>query len=248
MAGFKVVSPSYCRAEIASTHKHVRDVTYCIPESQWAEYREYHPAKRLEVHPDHIKGIWHKRQWMIQKWPDSFQIDDDVLAIIRCYRTQADPRPRRLTVDDATDMILTLRDTARKMGLYLYGCGRALNPMHYNQFRPIRFGPFAVQGIGILPGSGLVLPNGGFIDKMGGEDAYISLWNLWKYRRIFLDQRFGIHCRPPNYHGGCSTWRGDSGESRCVKFLRECFGAAVTVKFNKETGQPYARFAIPFRV
>ena len=81
MGEVAIVIPTHGRAGSVSTFKVFPMAILCVAESQEKLYREAYPDKEIVVHPDSIKGLASKRQWIYDYWGDVFQVDDDITAM-----------------------------------------------------------------------------------------------------------------------------------------------------------------------
>lgn len=54
------------------------DPIICVSESEVAEYSEYNPGVEIVAHPDSVKGLPAKRNWMVNYFNELFMLDDDV--------------------------------------------------------------------------------------------------------------------------------------------------------------------------
>ena len=74
----KIVIPSMGRADRVLTKDAISNAVLCVPESEEAAYREHNPGMEILTHPDTLKGLTLKRQFIYEHFPNSFQIDDDI--------------------------------------------------------------------------------------------------------------------------------------------------------------------------
>ena len=76
-----VVCPTHGRAGQVLVLKLLPDIALVVAESQQPAYAEAHPEIELIVHPDSVRGIAPKRQWIVDTLGDVVMFDDDVTGI-----------------------------------------------------------------------------------------------------------------------------------------------------------------------
>lgn len=128
MSQIPVVVPSAGRAAGLSTHKAFAEIIVCIPESELGQYRQFHPDLEYVTHPDSLKGLTLKKQWIYEKFGDVFLTDDDVRDVHR--RARIEGEPVRLTGKEANDVVDATAESARNLGVYLFGFSRETHPGH----------------------------------------------------------------------------------------------------------------------
>jgi hypothetical protein len=224
-----VVIPSHKRAGRVTTHRTVTGALVCVPESQRDDYAKHHPANTLLLHPDSVKGISAKRQWIYEKFPEVFMLDDDVIACQRIWR----PAGRKgiaatLRPEEVRDLIEVTAATARELGARLFGFNSHCAPMTYNGWRPFRFGGYTPGGaFGLLRSDKLYFPN----TTLPVEDWWICLLNAYHHRFAWFDCRFAFGFKDTYTGvGGCAELRVDDGEKKAFDYLKRHFGAAVQRK------------------
>lgn len=223
-----VIVPSHRRAGNVTTHRKVAGVVLCIPEAQFKDYRRHHPLEQLLTHPDSILGISRKRQWILEKFPTVFCVDDDLISVQRIWRPSYQRIPNALAPEEVRDVIDTAADTARQLGAFLFGFNTHSAPMTYQGFRPFGFGGYTMGGAyGILEGSKLRFPD----TDLPCEDWFISLLNAFHHRFAWSDRRWAFAFKDTySGTGGCQEIRMFDGEKRAFDMLRAHFGAAIVRK------------------
>lgn len=81
----EIVIPSMGRADRVITKDCIKNAILCVPESEKQAYEEHNPGMPILTHPDSLKGLARKRQFIYEHFPNSFQIDDDIRHIQRIY-------------------------------------------------------------------------------------------------------------------------------------------------------------------
>nr|DAG17917.1 MAG TPA: hypothetical protein [Caudoviricetes sp.] len=241
----EIVIPSMGRADRVITKDCITHGILCVPESEKQAYEEHNPGMDILTHPDSLKGLALKRQFIYEHYPNSFQIDDDIKSINRLYTESGEKTS--LSAEEAYDVIQFVGNMAKLAGCYLFGLNHNGNPLGYHEFRPIRLtGP--LNGcIGLLEGSKL------YFDKRAvvSEDYWIAALNAYHHRMMWIDERFSI-VGTDTFHnsGGCSNYRTLEQEAEDTMFLRKTFGECITLKKDTSIAKrkhPYQRgLNIPF--
>lgn len=81
----QIIVPSHKRAGKVITHHAVSGCKICIPESQKNDYLKFHSPSEIITHPDNIIGLFPKRQWILEQFPDVFMLDDDITEMRYMY-------------------------------------------------------------------------------------------------------------------------------------------------------------------
>lgn len=232
MSLIKIVIPSHKRADRVATKEIVKDAIICVAESQADEYRQYNPNNEIVTHPDSIKGLVPKRNWMVQKFGELFMMDDDITGIKKCYgnmeeRAKVDTDPER-----NYRRIQELYDMAKCFGVSLFGFSPNFSPLHYNEFKPIRL-DLKITGCsyGVIKSKNTWWPE----DLKVKEDFWISGLIKFTERRILVDTRF-YACQKNTFDsggGGLSEIRNTATEKESMLKIKEAFGDCVSLKRDK---------------
>lgn len=86
----KIVIPSHKRHERVLSKKLVINPIICVERSQYDIYKEYNQECEIVAHPNEIKGLIPKRNWMLEHFGDLFMIDDDVSMFHKLYVEQGE--------------------------------------------------------------------------------------------------------------------------------------------------------------
>jgi len=207
----------------------------CIPESQADEYADKHPQLEQLVHPDAVKGLWAKREWVRQRFGDHMQLDDDMIGIYRVYRPLHGWKKSVMGPDRAYELLQATADRARKLGAYLFGWGQHAHPLTFNGLKPFRFGGYSPGGaIGVLEGAKFWWPTDTTLGD--GDDYWVCLLNAHLHRYSFYDRRFSAAFKATYANaGGLTEFRaGDTSreevEHDVLAYLQQHFGPEVVVR------------------
>lgn len=227
---FKVIIPSHKRAKDVLTTSAVANACLCVEASQEEEYRKHNPNIEIIVHPDEIVGLTAKRQWIIEKFPSCFQIDDDIKSIQRLYTESGEPT--KVDPETAYQLIQQAGNTAKLLGAHIFGFNHVGNPSNYDPLKPFRLTGYVNTGaFGIIEGHKLY-----FDTRMKVvEDYQLSCVNAYYHRICFLDNRFTVIGKDTfSNPGGCSDYRTEEQEGKDTMMLRKVYGEVVELK--KDTG------------
>lgn len=221
----KVVIPSMGRADRVLTKNAISNAILCVPEAEEAAYREHNPGMEILTHPDSLKGLPLKRQFIYDHFPNSFQIDDDVKQIRRLYTEAGEDAI--LDKDEAFDIVQYIGNCAKMAGCYLFGINKEPNPLAYDEWHPISLSGIINGDIGLLEGSKL------FFHEMARttDDYWISGYNAFVNRYCWIDKRF-VAVAPGTFTntGGTANIRTQQIEMEDTLFLRRQFGEAIVLK------------------
>ena len=239
----EIVIPSYMRADRVVTTQCISNAIICVPESQREEYQRYNPNNEIVCHPDSIKGLTLKRQWIYDHYPNVFMIDDDIQHIHRLYIERGEPSA--LSADEAYDIVQYIGNCAKLAGCFLFGVSKEGNPLTYNDMNPIQMTGVLNGTIGMLEGSGLYFHERAVVS----EDYWISALNAYEHRKCWIDSRFSVvGTKTFGNSGGCASYRTKRQEEADTLFLREMFGEAIHIKADTKLAKRKHEFQRTLRI
>jgi hypothetical protein len=184
-----VVIPSAGRADRVKTHKAIRADVLCVPESEADAYRRRGYGVEIVTHPDTVRGLAAKRQWIADRYGDVFMVDDDIRAFVRLWLPTY-LRNYRMSATEARDAAEATYETATEMGAFLFGFAFFGDT---RLFKPQR--PFLLTGyinaacFGLRAGSKLRFRN----DVVAVEDMALRLGNgLHRWLQL-ASRKVGVH-------------------------------------------------------
>lgn len=245
MSEVKVVIPSHKRWDRVATICAVDNAVLCVEESQAKLYQACNPGIEIVTHPDSVKGLARKRDWIIKHFGDVFMLDDDIDTLKRVYtekgeETDVDP-------DVAYDIIQATAAACRETGFFGFGFSTSPTPLHFDSLNPIRLtGYLTGCAHGVLKGSKLWYNP----DIVCNEDYWISCLNAYHHRGVFKDLRFYWAQRDTFVNrGGLAEFRNLEAEEADFKLLQRVFGHDV-ISLRKNKGSmkhPFQKtFKLPF--
>ena len=222
----KIIIPSAGRAESMTTHSIFPDAEVCIPEKDVAAYRKA-GIRNITSHPNSLKGITPKRNWILRRFPDDIIVmfDDDLTSVSKQFcrigdqNSEKDPS-KVMTIVDRTVSL------AAEAGAKLFGwCPTAATVKTYSGFLPFCFNGY-INGcaMGFMPGHGL-----SFDEEITSKGDYdICLLNAMVNRYMFRDMRYAFSQTSTfAATGGCALVRSKQTEIDDVKILKRKWGDAV---------------------
>jgi len=221
----KVVIPSAERADIISTHQHIKNSIVVVPESEFERYTLSCPGTEIVKHPP-LKGLGAKRNWILEKFGSVFMIDDDCKGMTRLY--EDDSKRSKVDAETAYQLIQYTGNLCKMAGFFMFGFARWNNPMRCHGLNPLRMKGLAFGGgMGFIEGNHLK-----FSDKIKcNNDIFISLLNAYKHRGAWIDERFSL--KYDGYgatKGGLAKHRTVEVEKQDFELLQKYFGDAVQKK------------------
>lgn len=224
----KVVIPSYKRAERVKSKILVPNPIICVSESEFDEYKHYNPECEIVTHPDSVKGLIPKRNWMMNHFEELFMIDDDVDYVSRFYTEDGDTLKQRVTDPHYIQgKINELYDLAKMVGAPLFGFAKQSHPTSYreNWFSLSHMITGCAYGI-------IKQPDLYWNEELKlKEDFWISCLVKYKYRKILTDRRFFFKQSDTFVNqGGLSEFRNNKTEMNNILELRRTFGEVVKKK------------------
>ena len=240
----QIVVPSHKRWSTLSTPYAIDNCLVCIPESQLENYADEHPDIEFVTHPDSIKGISAKRQWIYEKFKNVYMADDDILYIKRNYTANGlgvhPDMDTMLTPEEAYHAVQHLAGIAIDAGIKMFGFNHAGNPKYYKPQEPFSLNKVIVgASLGLLWDSRLHFP----LEDAGAtcDDHYITLLNAYYNRINLVDNRYSMAYIPVETNtGGLGGIRTVEAEKNAYHFLREKFGKAVQRKRPKVSSGAYS--------
>ena len=232
----------------------VTEAILCVPQSQATAYAEHYPDTEIIAHPDSIKGLPLKRQWINDKFDTVFQMDDDLTGM---FHMGVGPKEKQTWYNpvQVRDIIQGAYETALELGCFVFGFNNVADVRMYNPLRPIQHTGFIPSGyIGFISWKKSQLfynPEAYMVD-----DYWIICLNAYYNRFVFRDNRFGFsEVKNRNNSGGQSMFRNWDNEKSGYELLRKYFGAVVRLKpdssykraAGKSNRHPYERMIVfPF--
>lgn len=220
------------RAGRVETFRVLPDVPLCVAKSQEPLYREHYPDAEYIVHPDEVVGIAPKRQWLLDRHPRVFMLDDDLKHMVD-LSVPAGEDSRIRDPQRVRDLIASLFHTADQLGVHAVGFGSYVDPALYRPHRPFAMTGF-ISGycLGLIrsPKVRLPYPHAPWLLT---DDLYVSAMTQFHHRMIFQDLRYGFQAvKTWVGTGGMATHRTWETVVQNEKYLKSLFGDAIVRRHN----------------
>lgn len=214
-----IVIPSKGRPEtVEKIYALLPTARFCIAESEVGDYK-IPREKGLLVHPDSLKGIVPKRQWILDVVKEKcvFQCDDDIYEVIALTGY----RPRKITDPNAVfRIIMNSASICESLGLGLFGFTSIPKPLYAPDNRPFAFCSVIMGAFGII-GRDLHYDQ----KLVTREDADITLQGLARYRVNWIDTRFCFNGEAWDNIGGLQSIRSKEQEERDMAYMKSKWGS-----------------------
>jgi len=222
----RIIIPSAGRSDSIRTHYFLIDYAVCVPEIEADFYKKKIPIKNLITHPNAIKGLVKKRNWILDNCMDNeavVMLDDDLSKVYNLSEIKT------LSKEEIQDMIYKTLCTAEELGAYLFAWSNYHDTGWYNEMRPFEIccGYINGKSFGLRKGSGLRFDER-FELKM---DYDIALQNLHKHRICFQNNMFAFaQEKTMRQHGGLSAVRNTVKEKEMINLLKKKYGSIIQDK------------------
>jgi hypothetical protein len=195
------------------------------------------------THPDKVKGLGAKRNWICDKFGTVFMIDDDIRGLQRLYSLH---RKSICNPDEAYSIIQQCGNLAILTGCYLFGFNHFRNPAHYWGNEPYRMS-------GYVNGCGLGIVKGGKLkfhpEIVACNDFYIAGLNAYHHRKCFIDNRFVfVQKKIAAEKGGLGMVRSNDTERNDILLLKENFGDIIVAKKDTSTAKNTMKYGRTLRL
>lgn len=237
----KIVIPSHKRHDRVLSKKLINGGIICVEESQKEIYKEYNPDSEIVCHPDSIKGLIPKRNWIYNYFGDVFMIDDDVNYFHKTYIKPGESS-KITEKSQITNHIYMLYDLSKLMGISLFGFTKNPNPVQYNCFRPLSLQNMITGcAYGVIKSKNIYWNE----DLKLKEDFWISNYIKFKERKILIDTRFNFTQKDTFINsGGLSEIRNQEQEKHDMLKMRQLFGETVQLKIDRKTAKMAKKYNI----
>lgn len=241
----KIVIPSHKRWDRVISKKLFPSPIICVAESQAEKYRLFNPECEIVTHPDDVRGLIPKRNWMAKHFGDLFMVDDDVCEFKKLCNVAGekaaikDPKIIQQKVEE-------LHELATMLDVHLWGYTQKNTPVQYNEQEYLSM-RVAVTGCsyGVRYNENIWWNE----ELKLKEDFWINCYVKFKERRFLSDCRYTFVQRDTFVNsGGLSEIRNHEEEKRSILFLRKNFGESVQIKGQSTNGQNPCKQHIQYNI
>lgn len=238
------VIPSHKRAGRVTTIKFIPDAIICVPESQYDEYERMHPESNIVAHPDEVRGISPKRQWIYEKWGNVVMIDDDLYGVHMLYKG----RNEEYRLNDfkiVKELLQDYADASKRIGYKLVGLHCSGRMMDYPSMQFVSANRVIYAGIMmLLEDDRLYFPKH---EWFLCEDDWIFLLSVYHNRVTIKDYRIGLTFKDTSHNvGGCADFRTPEKIKRSIEYIKKHFGEdVIKMRPNKKYTENMAKTRVP---
>lgn len=224
---FKIVIPSYKRADRVKSTSLVTNPIICVSESEKDEYKDFNPSVEIVPHPDSIKGLIPKRNWMANHFGELFMIDDDVTAFNKFFIEKGE-QARVKDKEYIRLKIEQLHEFAKLIGAPVFGFAKQ---SHIVTFKEESWFSLNKTITGCAYGI-IKKPDLYWNEELTlKEDFWISALCKYHYRKVLVDNRFFFNQEDTfSNAGGLSEFRNNKTEMNNILELRRMFGECISLK------------------
>lgn len=228
----KVVIPSHKRAERVQTIMAVDNAIICVEDSQRDLYAAYNKNVEIVTHPDSVRGLAAKRDWILKHFGNVMMLDDDIDCLKRVYTEKGEPTD--VDAKTAYEIIQATAAACRAAGFFAFGFSTSPTPLHYNLFEPISLSGYLTGcAHGVLKGSKLWYN----AEIICNEDYWLSCLNAFHHRGCYKDNRFyWVQKDTFVNRGGLAEFRNLEAEEKDFRLLQKVFGQEV-ISLRKNKGK-----------
>lgn len=204
------------------------DPIICVSESEVAEYSEYNPGVEIVAHPDSVKGLPAKRNWMVNYFNELFMLDDDVYDFQPQYYEKEISSSTIVNPEKVRYNIERLYTISKMLGISLFGFSKNQRPSFYKENKPFVLSE-RITGCayGVIKSKNTIWPK----ELKLKEDFWISGYIKYTERLVLVDKRFAFHQADTFVNpGGLSEVRNTDRELEAMLFIKKSFGDCVKIK------------------
>lgn len=219
----KILSPSWKRPNICTSHLYFEDMQYVVCESQADDYE----ANGLSVLrcPDSAQGnVSRVRNWILDYAgsEDVLIIDDDLKSLSRYEGNKLTKMPS----SEAKDFVEYGFDVAKEFGVKMWGVNIIQDKGAYREYTP-----FSLKNVILGPFGGFVNCDIRYDEKLPLKEDYdYCLQALNKYRKILRINFVHYNCEQHTNLGGCAEYRTVDEEQDQFRLLRKKWGKDIIKK------------------
>lgn len=223
-----IVIPSYKRPERVLSKKLVSNPIICVSESELGVYSEMNPDCEIVCHPDSVKGLPAKRNWMVQHFGELFMLDDDVIEIQPQYYDSETSCHNITNPDIVRKIIERLYTISKMLNVHLFGFSKSQRPLFYDPAKPYVMDE-RVTGCsyGVIKSKNTFWPK----ELVLKEDFWISGYVKYTERMVLIDKRYAFKQKDTFVNpGGLAEFRNTDREKEAMIYIKRHFGNCVKIK------------------
>ncbi len=228
---FKIYSPSYRRAKVATTHKLFEPKNFCyvIRAEEEPLYKNL-GVELILIPKGKVSNISETRNWILdnRKSEQVVMIDDDMQSINWMIGRQL----KKLSAPELTHVIANGFQMAIDSNCGMWGMNCVHDPKAYRVFSPLSFG-LIILG----PFSAFVDTSLRYDPRLTLKEDYdMFLQQIHKHRRVLRFNYLNYICDHFTLEGGCQTYRDPEKERLQNGLLKQKWGDVIRDNFiNKNS-------------
>ncbi len=224
---FEILSPSYRRADSATTQDYLPTCTYVVAQSEKKAYIS--AGKSVIAAPNAVQGnVSRIRNWILDRYDPVLILDDD----IRRFGRWSAQENIKLDTDDALQFIEHAFILARQLKVRMWGMNLLPDKGAYREYTP-----FAFRSVVLGPVQGFLKMDLRYDETLPLKEDYdLSLQVLNKYRRTLRFNMYHYVCGQHNNVGGCAAYRTMGREKKQFHRLQQKWGSEI-VRVDTQGGQ-----------
>ena len=224
---FEILSPSYRRAETASTQDYLPACTYVVAQSEKRAYER--AGRRVIAVPNNVQGnVCRVRNYILEHFNPVLILDDD----IRRFGRWSQQKNLKLDTDEAMEFIEHAFNLARELKAKMWGMNLLPDKGAYREYTP-----FAFRSVVLGPVQGFTGLDLRYDETLPLKEDYdLSLQVLNKYRRTLRFNMYHYVCGQHTNVGGCATYRTMDRKRKQFLLLQKKWGSDI-VRIDTQGGQ-----------
>ena len=215
-----ILSPSWKRESICSSHLYFPNLQYVVCQSQAKAYQD----KNLPVLicPDSAQGnVSRVRNWILDYAgkKNVCIVDDD----LRCLNKRNGNEVRKMSGEEAEEFIDTGFMLAEQFGVKMWGVNIIGDKGSYREYTP-----FSFKNVILGPFGGFLNPSCRYDEDLPLKEDYdLCLQLLNKYRKILRINHVHYTCEQHTNLGGCAEYRTIDEEKSQFEALEKKWGKHI---------------------
>lgn len=224
---YHIISPSYKRSKVATSHKYFNGLSYVVDESEADQYRAIHAE--IIVLPDGVQGnLCRVLNWILGQYENVLIVDDDYghIGRINFDVEQGKSWVKKLSPEQAEEFIEHGFNLAEEFGVHFWGINLSCDKGMSREYTPFSMSSY-IGG----PFRGHLKNECRYDERLSLKDDYdMTLQVLNRYRKALRFNNYFYKCDQHGKEGGCSTHRTVNRDLEQNEILRKKWGSKIVRK------------------
>jgi hypothetical protein len=223
----EILSPSYHRADSATTQDYLPVCTYVVARSEKKAYES--AGRRVIAVPNDVQGnVCRVRNYILEHFNPVLILDDDIRRFGRWNKQEN----LKLDTDEAMEFIEHAFILAKGFRARMWGMNLLPDKAAYREYTP-----FAFRAVVLGPVQRFTNMDLRYDESLPLKEDYdLSLQVLNKYRRTLRFNMYHYVCDQHTNVGGCATYRTMDRERKQFLLLQKKWGSDI-VRIDTQGGQ-----------